>query len=493
MTTRLYIRPLDPPLLEAILHRRPQPDTASYHAVPTFPENNYGFVDLPADEAEKIKKKLNGAILRGRKLKIHEAVPPRRPLPVPEGGHGVDARSSSSNASNVGGFSSDQKKRRARDNVLDGYELPSDRRVKRGWTEAVDLSRSRSRTHVNNGKEKPGKARTGPSDKKRAERSKYTEHSECLFATRLPACKMTATEAARKAVEKAKKKKSTKSRANPSVMVVHEFEQTVTFPSFIRSANQVSDDQLTSAFVEGEGWVDRRGHVKEPEPGSQYIKPHEIRSEKLGRDYAGHLQREVSEQVATRSSGKKAKTRRAMPTPPPDDETSSSGSSDEGSGSDSDSEIGSDGEHTDGPDLPAGAVDDVDSQDDPDSEPQVFERLTSVPSQHFCMEEAPVPSDETDFVAAEHDTTKIADAVEMAGLAGDNTTQAAQPAAIEINMPAPATGADSTATHNVGVADSDSFGGWDTEDEWMDQGAEGDADPEQDERMSNDLEAESSR
>jgi len=40
----------------------------SYHTLQTFPENSYGYLDIPTMEAEKIKKKLNGAILKGKKI-----------------------------------------------------------------------------------------------------------------------------------------------------------------------------------------------------------------------------------------------------------------------------------------------------------------------------------------------------------------------------------------------------------------------------------------
>src|SRR5204862_7875603 len=74
-TTRLHISPLDPSLLETILPPsvRLLATDISFHRIQTFPENNYGFVSLPAMEAEKLKKKLNGSILKGKKLKVQEA------------------------------------------------------------------------------------------------------------------------------------------------------------------------------------------------------------------------------------------------------------------------------------------------------------------------------------------------------------------------------------------------------------------------------------
>src|SRR5271170_3536799 len=73
--TRLHITPLNPTLLPSILP--PAVLTAarniSYHSLQTFPEKEFGFVDLPSMEARKIKKKLNGSILKGTKVKIEEA------------------------------------------------------------------------------------------------------------------------------------------------------------------------------------------------------------------------------------------------------------------------------------------------------------------------------------------------------------------------------------------------------------------------------------
>src|SRR5436190_20310329 len=82
--TRLHISPLDPSLLETIL---PPPvrllaTDISLHRIQTFPENSYGFVSLPAMEAEKLMKKLNGSILKGKKIKVQEARPGKKQLPV---------------------------------------------------------------------------------------------------------------------------------------------------------------------------------------------------------------------------------------------------------------------------------------------------------------------------------------------------------------------------------------------------------------------------
>src|SRR5438045_1514763 len=129
--TRLHITPLNPSLLPSILPATalPMAQNISYHSISTFPEKNYGFVDLPEMEAEKIKKKLNGAILKRTKVKIEEARPPKHAKPseeqpsisAPLEEHGSDKLS---------------KKRKRYPDTLPAIEL-QDRKVRRGWTEPI--------------------------------------------------------------------------------------------------------------------------------------------------------------------------------------------------------------------------------------------------------------------------------------------------------------------------------------------------------------------
>lgn len=55
---RLHISPFDPNLLPLIIPAviTEQASNISFHALQTFPERNYGYVDLPVMDAEKIKK-----------------------------------------------------------------------------------------------------------------------------------------------------------------------------------------------------------------------------------------------------------------------------------------------------------------------------------------------------------------------------------------------------------------------------------------------------
>src|SRR3954447_9464317 len=77
---RLHITPLSPNLLNAILPSSIAhlAEAISYHTLDVFPERNYGYLELPSMEAEKLKKKLNGSILKGKKIQVEEARPRKR-------------------------------------------------------------------------------------------------------------------------------------------------------------------------------------------------------------------------------------------------------------------------------------------------------------------------------------------------------------------------------------------------------------------------------
>ncbi|EFR05154.1 hypothetical protein MGYG_08167 [Nannizzia gypsea CBS 118893] len=237
---RLHITPLDAAILETVLQPsiRPLATDISFHTIETHPENNYGFVSLPRAEAERLTKKLNGAFLKGRKLRIEEARPaPSSQLQVePE----VRAQSTGSTGPEKGVA----RKRKAIDHVIEGYELPSPRKVMRGWTEPR-ASSGRSKKKDSDSKE----------SKKSKQPSKYSSGSECLFRTVPPANKSTKT-----------KSSSSKKKGGDESVTVHEFKRTVKHPSFVKSGENVASSKLTGEYVEGKGWVDREGNVKEEPP-----------------------------------------------------------------------------------------------------------------------------------------------------------------------------------------------------------------------------------
>lgn len=252
-TIRLHITPLDPDLLTVVLSSTllPKATNISYHALETFPEKRYGFLNLPADDAEKLRKKLNGAVVKGYKLRVQTARPEKLPTAL-----GEEMAKSKEMMDGEG-----VKKRKRGDHavVLEGVQLEEGRKVKRGWTaaageEAQDKDR---RARKEKGEKKDKKEKKA----RRQEKSKFTEHEECLVKTVLPANAVptTAEEAGTGAVvSKSKKKK------NAREVVVHEFEKTTKFPTFLKTTVAAAGTKPELEFVEGKGWVDEAGVVVEP-------------------------------------------------------------------------------------------------------------------------------------------------------------------------------------------------------------------------------------
>lgn len=236
MTTdqvRLHITPLDPDLLKAVVG--PQllgsVSNLSYHTVQTFPESNYGYLDLPKMEGEKLRKRLNGAILKGKKIKVEEARPQKRRRVENEG---EDAKKDSK--------STKTKKPKPEPNVLAGHELPPGRKVKRGWTEAKAS--------------KAGKKNKGET---RSSSSKYTDKEELLFRTNVPPNKLDA-------MPKMKAPKKSKNK-NMGAQVVHEFEKSTVQPSFLKQDVGLGI-KGNLQYMEDQGWVDDNGQVVEQESKS---------------------------------------------------------------------------------------------------------------------------------------------------------------------------------------------------------------------------------
>ena len=314
-TTRLHITPLTPDILPSILPASVQSVATgiSFHALPTFPENSYGYVTLPTMEADKIKKKLHGSMLKGKKFKVETARPEKKRELEQNEPEDVDSDRLSKKKSS--------KKRKAEDGVIEGHELPSDRKVKRGWTESTEGKKERRKEEKKKGKEeKKIKAQA---------KSKYTENDECLFRTQVPPNKHSAA-------DEKKEKKHNKKRF-PQESVAHEFANTVTHPSFLRSGTE-EGTAPTATYEEEKGWVDDSGNVKEP--ANDRIKKSDYRPGK----------------VAGAKEKRKPKSKESKPavkedSPVSEDWTSSSGSSD-----DSDSES-NESASSDSSDLPDEASD----------------------------------------------------------------------------------------------------------------------------------------
>ncbi|KAG8423911.1 hypothetical protein J3458_000758 [Metarhizium acridum] len=242
---RLHITPLDQELVKIVIPASvlPSARNISFHTLETFPEKRYGFVDLPQMEAEKLKKKLNGATLKGSKMRIEKARPEERVEPT--GDADTEIRSKKRKSKDE---SESSKKRKRDHNVVEGVVL-EDRKVKRGWTESADTKRKNKK-----GKDKSNKDKD--QEKRRRQKSKYTDQDECLLKTKLPpnaVSKLPAADAYKK-----KKKKG-----NLREVTVHEFEKTTKFPSFLKNTAPETNGKPATEFVEGKGWVDEDGNVVE--------------------------------------------------------------------------------------------------------------------------------------------------------------------------------------------------------------------------------------
>ena len=188
---RLHITPFTPALLKVYLPPSllPAAQNISYHAVETFPEKGFGYVELPAMEAQKLKKKLNGSTLKGSKVRIEVAKPEKRKKLEAERAEEQQEEQEERPVKRA------KKDRKKKEGVLEGVELPDERKVKRGWTEVP----------VKGKKERKDKRDKEEKKKEKAQRkeSKYTKEPEVLFKAKLTP--VAATEVARK--EKKDKKK----------------------------------------------------------------------------------------------------------------------------------------------------------------------------------------------------------------------------------------------------------------------------------------------
>ncbi|KAI0998534.1 hypothetical protein K3495_g9663 [Podosphaera aphanis] len=221
---RLHITPLTPSLLKTILPPSVQANSRniSYHTIQTFPEKSYGYVDLPLQDAERIKNKLHGCIIQGSKIRIQMA----RPIPV------RDLEPALPQVERP-----ERKKKKRKRNELPGVEI-GDRRVKRGWT-----------TPVQELKKTPGN-----SDKP-VVKSKYTTGPECLFKTVLPPNVASNS----KTIESKSKKK----KRDCKEAVVHEFANTSKYATFLKDKSGSHNSRIVNKFVKGVGWIDEYGDLVE--------------------------------------------------------------------------------------------------------------------------------------------------------------------------------------------------------------------------------------
>ncbi|EON97724.1 putative suppressor protein srp40 protein [Phaeoacremonium minimum UCRPA7] len=279
--TRLHITPFDPDLLRIILPSAilPTAKDISYHSLQTFPEQRYGFVNLPAADADKIRKKLNGATLRGAKVRIEPARP-----------DDYMARSSERLQDDPAQDRKEERKKHKREkkrkrdySEIPGVELEEGRKVKRGWTVSADSHtnrRDRKKEKDKNkdkGEDKQDKARKKELKRSKEIKSRYSDGPECLVKTRLPPNRTSLAGTADDETDAKKKRK--KSKGGKEVLV-HEFEKTTKFPTFLKQSQSSSSTTAPTEFVDGKGWVDADGNIVEVSRSTRPAVPNRSRPSK---------------------------------------------------------------------------------------------------------------------------------------------------------------------------------------------------------------------
>ena len=311
---RLHITPFSPETQSTVLPPTilKQATNITFHTIQTFPEKSYGYLDLPEVEADKLKRKLHGSVLRGSKMRVQEARSKRAPEEGDE-----DKRSE------LEGLETKAKRSRKatvkEEGVVPGYEL-QDRKVKRGWTEPGSSDA------------KPTKRSKDKSDKKsKAKPASITGNAELLFKTTLP---LNATSAEKTKDGRIKKRKRGESSRS---VVVHEFANTTKHANFLRDESSPRGKKTTSEYIEGKGWVDDDGNIVEIEPKARRSRKKQDGHEELRtKDEVKPPSRRSSRLEPPSVQITAPKTRSAkVESAAVDDETSSSGTS---SSSDSESE-----------------------------------------------------------------------------------------------------------------------------------------------------------
>ncbi len=253
--TRLYISPLDPDLVDLVISKSvlAQARNQSYHTNQTFPEQRFGFIDLPAADAERLRNKLHGAVLKGLKLRVELAGNDDMPRPV--GDAALADTTTTIKPKKLKNRDSGKKKRKRSNDEISWVELEGGRKIKRGWTSDEAQSKT-SKSKRGDRKDKQDKKDKKDKKERKQAKSKYTDGPECLVKTILPA---NAASSSTAGSGKSKKQGKTKSRE----VVVHEFENSTKFATFLRPSGGPSGASANVEFVDGKGWVDGDGNTVE--------------------------------------------------------------------------------------------------------------------------------------------------------------------------------------------------------------------------------------
>lgn len=254
-------------------------------------------------DADKIKKKLNGSILKGTKVRIEKARPEKE-LPVEDGKPERPKKQK------------DLSKKRKRDETIPAVDI-GERNVKRGWTTPPATGKSK------------GKSQDKDKEKKNV-KSKYTTGAECLFKTVLPPNVAANTKLDGK-VDKRKRKAGKEA-------VVHEFSKTTKYATFLRGNAVSGSPKGVAEYVEGKGWVGEDGNVVEVVKKSKQVTEPEVDSKAPIAEDDSTSEDSSDESSSEREEIPALLTSASAPVPKPtegDSETSTSGSSSEESDSES--------------------------------------------------------------------------------------------------------------------------------------------------------------
>lgn len=239
---RLHISPFNPDLLPIVLPAEVfhLASNISFHSVQTSQHTSYGFVDLPTTPADKLKKKFNGSILKGSKMRVEEARPEQAKNKTAEDEKPLE------DGLPQGDIRRGKQKVQKVDGVIPGVQLPEGRKVRRGWTEPASTSQGSKISNIT--KEKRDKKL-----KLKLKPSSFTSTPECLFKTKLP------PNAAATRTKVKKRKRETSDHG----AVIHEFENTTKYASFLRDNQRATGSESASEYIEGKGWIDQKGNILE--------------------------------------------------------------------------------------------------------------------------------------------------------------------------------------------------------------------------------------
>lgn len=279
---RLHVTPFNSALLNKIIapSLKPLASDISFHTIQTFPERDFGYVELPEMEAQKLKKKLNGSTLKGTKVKIEDAKLERKRKSDDEG----DDATSNKKARKLPRKQKGWPKGPGLPNDFSGYELGRARHVKRGWSETTDNGQSPVRD------EEPPVRDEDPHSS--------LEGKKLRFKTTLPPT--TSPTETEKGVKKNRKEKNKKGRSGKNV-VVEEFSKKRRLPQTPIQAAGPGFGALN--YEDGKGWIDESGNVVEPERNSNR-KESEGSEQGIERRISAIESREVADLLVAQNSAR---------------------------------------------------------------------------------------------------------------------------------------------------------------------------------------------